>query len=106
MADRITEIAKDMAIGLTPVGREFRDAISVLRFLFSGDCEVDECLNLFDERHRRGIDSYGISLTDADLDEAECIQHAREEAADLLKYLIKLRMVRVAKGKIKEAPDA
>lgn len=62
-----------------------------------GSLDFAEIDALLDARHERGVATYGISLSDANLTEAETIQHAREEAADLLKYLIKLALIRAKK---------
>tara|TARA_R110002095_G_scaffold111538_3_gene97495 strand:+ start:2871 stop:3074 length:204 start_codon:yes stop_codon:yes gene_type:complete len=40
-----------------------------------------------DERTRRGVQEYGVTLGDAGLTEREILQHAYEEALDLAQYL-------------------
>lgn len=100
MPDLITELAKrtirKQRISTSTIALVVRVLIWLTEAAGPRDfAEIDE---LLDERHRIGVANYGISLTDADLTEAEVIQHAREEAADLLKYLIKLAIIRAKKG--------
>lgn len=99
MPDLITELAKRTVrrqwIPTSPVALVVRVLIWLTDDAGLRDfAEIDE---LLDARHVRGIATYGVSLSDADLTEAETIQHAREEAADLLKYLIKLALIRAKK---------
>lgn len=48
---------------------------------------VEENVNFLRDRSQVGIKKYGTTLARTDLNFEEWLQHAREEAADLLNYL-------------------
>lgn len=95
MSDRIVELAKKEANGYDycrSVVEPFNAAI-----LFS-DLVPDEAKRaaILDRQHAKGLAKYGTGLADCGLTRQQLLDHAAEEAADLLCYLLAA----------KEAPDA
>lgn len=56
------------------------------------DKVVSNVLNRFLKRSNKGIDKYGTTLCKNDLTTLEWINHAQEEAMDLVLYLEKLKV--------------
>ena len=52
---------------------------------------VESVLMQFLNRSKRGIDKYGVTLDRTDLSTLEWLNHAQEEAMDLILYLEKLK---------------
>ena len=48
-------------------------------------------LDKFEERRTKGIETYGVTLDRGDLSRLEWLNHAQEEAMDLVLYLEKLK---------------
>ena len=55
------------------------------------DTIVESVIEQFKERSNVGIKKYGITLDRTDLTRLEWLQHAQEEAMDLILYLEKLK---------------
>ena len=55
------------------------------------DTIVESVIEQFKERSNVGIKKYGITLDREDLTRLEWLQHAQEEAMDLILYLEKLK---------------
>ena len=55
------------------------------------DTIVESVIEQFKERSNVGIKKYGITLDREDLDRIQWLQHAQEEAMDLILYLEKLK---------------
>lgn len=53
---------------------------------------VQANVEFLQSRSKAGIEKYGVTLARTDLNLIEWLQHAREEAADLLNYLTKIQM--------------
>lgn len=69
-------------------------AVTAVRVLAGADPDTDvvtDALALLRSGDAKGRQKYGVTLDDADLSPGELVQHAAEEAADLLKYLVALR---------------
>jgi len=94
MSDRITERAKGLAMrDEIPYNDQCRQ---IARVLFRMYASSGSLARLFNARHARGMETYGVSLSDAVLTEEECQLHLAEELADALKYAIKLDEIRKA----------
>lgn len=52
---------------------------------------VEAVLEQFKQRSEVGINKYGVTLDRTDLSRLQWIQHAQEEAMDLILYLEKLK---------------
>jgi hypothetical protein len=68
-----------------------------------GVCDSDtlnEALSILRKQEAKGLSKYGATLDDFKGSESDILQHAIEEAADLLMYLItaKKRIMEAAKG--------
>lgn len=50
-----------------------------------------ELKEVIERQDKKGIETYGVSLDNADLSTSELIDHAVEELVDLSKYLIALK---------------
>jgi hypothetical protein len=55
------------------------------------DTIVESVINQFQQRSEVGINKYGVTLDRTDLSRLEWLQHAQEEAMDLILYLEKLK---------------
>lgn len=55
------------------------------------DTIVESVINQFKERSSVGIDKYGVTLDRTDLTRLEWINHAQQEAMDMILYLEKLK---------------
>jgi hypothetical protein len=55
------------------------------------DTIVKSVINQFKQRSEVGINKYGVTLDRTDLTRLEWLQHAQEEAMDLILYLEKLK---------------
>jgi len=55
------------------------------------DTIVESIINQFKQRSEIGIKKYGVTLDRNDLSTLEWLQHAQEEAMDLILYLEKLK---------------
>jgi hypothetical protein len=55
------------------------------------DTIVESVIEQFKQRSNVGIKKYGITLDREDLTRLEWLQHAQEEAMDLILYLEKLK---------------
>jgi len=55
------------------------------------DTIVDAVIKQFKQRSKVGIDKYGVTLDRTDLTRLEWLQHAQEEAMDMILYLEKLK---------------
>jgi hypothetical protein len=55
------------------------------------DSVVQSVINKFKQRSEVGIKKYGVTLDREDLTKQDWIQHAQEEAMDLILYLEKLK---------------
>ena len=55
------------------------------------DTIVDAVIKQFKQRSKVGIDKYGVTLDRNDLTRLEWLQHAQEEAMDMILYLEKLK---------------
>jgi len=55
------------------------------------DTIVESVINQFKQRSKVGIEKYGVTLDRTDLSTLEWLQHAQEEAMDLILYLEKLK---------------
>ena len=55
------------------------------------DTIVESVINQFKQRSEVGINKYGVTLDREDLDRLQWLQHAQEEAMDLILYLEKLK---------------
>ena len=55
------------------------------------DTIVESVIEQFKQRSEVGIKKYGITLDREDLTRLEWLQHAQEEAMDLILYLEKLK---------------
>jgi hypothetical protein len=55
------------------------------------DTIVESVINQFKQRSEVGINKYGVTLDRTDLNRLEWLQHAQEEAMDLILYLEKLK---------------
>lgn len=75
-------------------GTGIEKAVRAIRTLAGADPEVEvtsEAILLLRSGDAKGREKYGVTLDDADLSPRELVQHAAEEAADLLKYLVALK---------------
>ena len=55
--------------------------------LMGGDPTVEKVIDEFRQRSAEGIQKYGTTLHDNNLSRLEWLQHAKEEAMDLVLYL-------------------
>jgi len=55
------------------------------------DTIVENVIEQFKQRSKVGIDKYGITLDRTDLTRLEWINHAQQEAMDMILYLEKLK---------------
>ena len=55
------------------------------------DTIVESVIEQFKQRSEVGINKYGVTLDRKDLDRLQWLQHAQEEAMDLILYLEKLK---------------
>lgn len=55
------------------------------------DTIVESVINQFKERSNVGINKYGVTLDRTDLTRLEWINHAQQEAMDMILYLEKLK---------------
>jgi hypothetical protein len=55
------------------------------------DTIVESVIEQFKQRSKIGIDKYGVTLDRTDLTRLEWLQHAQEEAMDMILYLEKLK---------------
>jgi hypothetical protein len=55
------------------------------------DTIVESVINQFKQRSKVGIEKYGVTMDRTDLTRLEWLQHAQEEAMDLILYLEKLK---------------
>ncbi len=55
------------------------------------DTIVESVIEQFKQRSEVGINKYGVTLDRTDLNRLEWLQHAQEEAMDLILYLEKLK---------------
>jgi hypothetical protein len=55
------------------------------------DSVVQSVINKFKQRSEVGIKKYGVTMDRDDLTKQDWIQHAQEEAMDLILYLEKLK---------------
>jgi hypothetical protein len=55
------------------------------------DTIVKSVIEQFKQRSKVGIDKYGVTLDRTDLTRLEWLQHAQEEAMDMILYLEKLK---------------
>ena len=55
------------------------------------DTIVESVIEHFKQRSEVGINKYGVTLDRTDLDRLQWLQHAQEEAMDLILYLEKLK---------------
>jgi hypothetical protein len=55
------------------------------------DTIVEAVIEQFKERSEVGINKYGVTLDREDLDRLQWLQHAQEEAMDLILYLEKIK---------------
>jgi len=55
------------------------------------DTIVESVINQFKERSSVGIEKYGVTLDRTDLTRLEWINHAQQEAMDMILYLEKLK---------------
>ena len=55
------------------------------------DTIVESVINQFKQRSEVGINKYGVTLDREDLDRLQWLQHAQEEAMDMILYLEKLK---------------
>ena len=55
------------------------------------DTIVESVIEQFKQRSEVGINKYGVTLDREDLDRIQWLQHAQEEAMDLILYLEKLK---------------
>lgn len=55
------------------------------------DTIVESVIEQFKQRSNIGINKYGVTLDREDLDRIQWLQHAQEEAMDLILYLEKLK---------------
>ncbi len=55
------------------------------------DTIVESVINQFKQRSEVGINKYGVTLDRTDLTRLEWLQHAQEEAMDMILYLEKLK---------------
>jgi hypothetical protein len=55
------------------------------------DTIVDSVVEQFKQRSKTGIEKYGVTLDRTDLTRLEWLQHAQEEAMDMILYLEKLK---------------
>jgi hypothetical protein len=55
------------------------------------DTIVEAVIEQFKQRSKIGIDKYGVTLDRNDLTRLEWLQHAQEEAMDMILYLEKLK---------------
>ena len=55
------------------------------------DTIVESVINQFKQRSEVGINKYGVTLDRTDLSTLQWLQHAQEEAMDLILYLEKLK---------------
>ena len=55
------------------------------------DTIVESVINQFKQRSEVGINKYGVTLDRTDLDRLQWLQHAQEEAMDMILYLEKLK---------------
>jgi hypothetical protein len=55
------------------------------------DTIVESVIEQFKQRSKVGINKYGVTLDREDLDRLQWLQHAQEEAMDLILYLEKLK---------------
>jgi hypothetical protein len=55
------------------------------------DTIVESVIEQFKQRSEVGINKYGVTLDREDLDRLQWLQHAQEEAMDLILYLEKLK---------------
>jgi hypothetical protein len=55
------------------------------------DTIVESVIKQFKQRSEVGINKYGVTLDREDLDRLQWLQHAQEEAMDLILYLEKLK---------------
>ena len=92
MRDRITERAIDIVVRGQDDGTPIQQWLSAMMKVICGNPTA--VVELFAERHARGLETYGVSLSDAELTEDDCKQHLAEELADALKYAIKLDEIR------------
>ena len=52
---------------------------------------VDNVKQIIDNQQHKGLSKYGITVDEAELTIEQWIQHAQEEAADLMVYLEKIK---------------
>ena len=57
------------------------------------DTIVKSVIDKFAQRSRIGIQKYGVTLDRDDLTDLQWIEHAQEEAMDLILYLEKIKQV-------------
>jgi len=57
------------------------------------DTVVKSIIDKFSQRSSTGIDKYGVTLDRDDLTELQWIEHAQEEAMDLILYLEKIKQI-------------
>ena len=62
-----------------------------LEKLKSKDTIVESVIEQFKQRSEVGINKYGVTLDRTDLTRLQWLQHAQEEAMDLILYLEKLK---------------
>jgi hypothetical protein len=55
------------------------------------DTIVESVIEQFKQRSKIGIEKYGVTLDRNDLTRLEWLQHAQEEAMDMILYLEKLK---------------
>ena len=55
------------------------------------DTIVESVIEQFKQRSEVGINKYGVTLDRDDLDRLQWLQHAQEEAMDMILYLEKLK---------------
>jgi len=57
------------------------------------DSIVESVINQFKDRSSVGIEKYGVTLDRTDLNRLDWINHAQQEAMDLVLYLEKLKQI-------------
>ncbi len=71
--------------------KQFQDCIASLDAKFKKDSIVESVIKQFQERSEIGIEKYGTTLDRNDLSRLDWINHAQQEAMDLILYLEKLK---------------
>ena len=71
-----------------PLGGEVNDK-EVIREAYKPDSVVQEAMDMFKSRAKKGLETYGTTMDRDDLSLEQWLEHAIEEQADNLLYLIK-----------------